>query len=213
MNMTSATHRFGTVMRACIARTCIASAVAGVLATSSVGRAHAADATAQSPFVTPQHDVDVTYTIYPPHASQMSLKQRMRWSEARMTQRIDPGNTDTYMITDYRAKTLTVIDPDRRIRTIVPAPGAAAVDPSRRAEGTWLRTGSATVAGHACTLWQTSDTDQRPSEICYTDDGVMLEVVRDGKVMVEASTIDTAPQDSATFDVPSGLKEVRAANP
>ncbi|MEG3348703.1 hypothetical protein [Novacetimonas sp. GS1] len=212
MNMTSATRRFGPVMRACLA-----SAVAGVLATLPAGGVHAADTTdttaQKSPFVTPQHDVDVTYTIYPPHASQMSLKQRMRWSEARMTQRIDPGNTDTYMITDYRAKTLTVIDPDRRIRTIVPAPGAASVDPSRRAEGTWLRTGSATVAGHACTLWQTSDTDQRQSEICYTDDGVMLQVVRDGKVMVQATTIDTAPQDSTTFDVPSGLKEVRAANP
>ncbi|MBY4638663.1 hypothetical protein K6L44_01335 [Gluconacetobacter entanii] len=214
MNMTPVKTRSG----AALMRACLASAVAGVLAVSAGAVARAADApaqdsAAQSPFVTPQHDVDVTYTIYPPHATQMTLTQRMRWSEARMMQRIDPGNTGTYMITDYRAKTLTVIDPDRHIKTVVPAPGAASVDPSRRAEGTWLRTGGATVAGHSCTLWQTSDTDQRPSEICYTDDGVMLEVVRDGKVMVEASSISTTPQDSSTFDIPSGLKEVKAANP
>ncbi|WP_239020210.1 hypothetical protein [Novacetimonas pomaceti] len=182
-------------------------------AADAAGEKPAAASAGEAPFVTPQHDVDVTYTIYPPHDAQATMTQRMRWSEAKMTQRIDPGNTGTYMITDYRDRTLTVIDPDRRMKTVIPAPGAASVDPSRRAEGSWLRTGSATVAGHACTLWQTSDTDQRPSEICYTDDGVMLEVVRDGKVMVEATSIATIPQDSAVFDVPSGLKEVHAAHP
>ena len=155
----------------------------------------------------------MTYTIYPPHDTKEVMTQRMRWSSGRMMQRVDPGNATTYMVTDYHAGTLTVVNPEQKIRTVIPAPGAGNVQMGQRAQGNWLRTGTATVANIPCTLWQTQDTDQRPSEICYTDDGVMLEVIRDGKVMVEATAVTRAPQADGVFAIPSGLKELRAAHP
>ncbi|MFT9455531.1 hypothetical protein [Komagataeibacter saccharivorans] len=184
--------------------------VAGLLL---AGAGHASAATDETPFVTPQNDVDVTYTIYPPHDTKEVMTQRMRWSSGRMMQRVDPGNATTYMVTDYHAGTLTVVNPEQKIRTVIPAPGAGNVQMGQRAQGNWLRTGTATVANIPCTLWQTQDTDQRSSEICYTDDGVMLEVIRDGKVMVEATAVTRAPQADGVFAIPSGLKELRAAHP
>ena len=184
--------------------------VAGLLL---AGAGPASAATDETPFVTPQNDVDVTYTIYPPHDTKEVMTQRMRWSSGKMMQRVDPGNATTYMITNYHAGTLTVVNPDQKIRTVIPAPGAGNVQMGQRAQGNWLRTGTATVANIPCTLWQTQDTDQRPSEICYTDDGVMLEVIRDGKVMVEATAVTRAPQADDVFAIPSGLKELRAAHP
>ncbi|RFD20753.1 hypothetical protein DY926_04105 [Komagataeibacter melaceti] len=188
-------------------------ALAACLLVGTVRPAPAATPDAQTPYVTPQDDVDVTYTIYPPHDTREVMTQRMRWSSGRMMQRVDPGNASTYMITDYHAGTLTVVNADQKVRTVIPAPGAANVQMGQRAQGNWLRTGTATVAGTTCNLWQTQDTDQRPSEICYTDDGVMLEVIRDGRVMVEASSVTRAPQGEDVFAIPSGLKELRAAHP
>jgi len=180
---------------------------------AGAGHASAADPDPQSPYVTPQVDVDVTYTIYPPHDTSEVMSQRMRWSASRMMQRVDPANASTYMITDYHAGTLTVVNPGQKIKTVIPAPGAANVQMGQRAQGTWLRTGVSRVAGIPCALWQTQDTDQRSSEICYTDDGVMMEVIRDGKVMVEASSVARTPQDESVFTVPPGLKELHAAHP
>ena len=142
-------------------------ALLACLLAAGAGSARAADE-ASSPYVTPQADVDVTYTIYPPHDTSQTMSQRMRWSASRMMQRV---------------------------------------------QGSWLRTGVSKVAGLPCALWQTQDTDQRSSEICYTDDGVMLEVIRDGKVMVEATSVNHATQDASVFETPSGLKELRAAHP
>ncbi|WP_130730333.1 DUF4412 domain-containing protein [Komagataeibacter xylinus] len=187
-------------------------ALLACLLAAGAGSALAADEPS-SPYVTPQADVDVTYTIYPPHDTSQTMSQRMRWSASRMMQRVDPANATTYMITDYHAGTLTVVNADQKIRTVIPAPGAANVQMGQRAQGTWLRTGVSKVAGLPCALWQTQDTDQRPSEICYTDDGVMLEVIRDGKVMVEATSVNHTPQDAGVFEIPSGLKELRAAHP
>ncbi|MCE2564430.1 hypothetical protein [Komagataeibacter sp. FNDCF1] len=185
----------------------------GALLLAGLGHARATGDDAQTPYVTPQADVDVTYTIYPPHDTNASMTQRMRWSASAMMQRVDPGNAATYMITDYHAGTLTVVNADQKVRTVIPAPGAANVQMGQRAQGNWLRTGVSKVAGTPCTLWQTQDTDQRPSEICYTDDGVMLEVIRDGKVMVQATSLTHETQPGSVFAIPSGLKELHAAHP
>ncbi|KAB8125362.1 hypothetical protein D3W54_11150 [Komagataeibacter medellinensis] len=193
--------------------------IMGALFVAGVGCAHAADGAtapasdAQTPYVTPQDDVDVSYDIYPPHDTSAVMTQRMRWSASTMMQRVDPGNAATYMITDYHAGTLTVVNADQKVKTIIPAPGAANVAMGQRAQGNWLRTGVSNVAGTPCTLWQTQDTDQRPSEICYTDDGVMMQVIRDGKVMVAATSLTRAPQGADVFAIPSGLKELHAAHP
>ncbi|KDU95824.1 hypothetical protein CFR78_03480 [Komagataeibacter rhaeticus] len=188
----------------------------GALLLAGPGYAHAADGAppdTQTPYVTPQNDVDVSYAIYPPHDTSAVMTQRMRWSAGTMMQRVDPGNAATYMITDYHAGTLTVVNADQKVKTVIPAPGAANVAMGQRAQGNWLRTGVSNVVGTPCTLWQTQDTDQRPSEICYTDDGVMMEVRRDGKVMVEATSITRDPQPASVFAVPAGLKELHAAHP
>ncbi|MDT8872775.1 hypothetical protein RAA17_20895 [Komagataeibacter rhaeticus] len=39
-----------------------------------------------------------------------------------MMQRVDPGNAATYMITDYHAGTLTVVNADQKVKTVIPRP-------------------------------------------------------------------------------------------
>ncbi|WP_342628245.1 hypothetical protein AAC691_20170 [Nguyenibacter vanlangensis] len=171
-----------------------------------------ADASA-APFVTPQCDVDVTYSVAAPDPAVPAIRQRMRWSSATLRQRVDPAGSATYMLTDYRARTLTVIDLARNVRTTIPAPGSAVTRPGQRAPGSWIHGATMLVAGQPCTAWQTADTDGQASEVCYSDDGVMLQATRNGHVMVRAETVRRTAQPDAVFAIPAGLRDLPAAHP
>ncbi|MBB2200175.1 hypothetical protein [Gluconacetobacter tumulisoli] len=187
--------------------------LAGVLAGMLVMAPVASRAADDAPFVTPQHDVDVTYAIASPDPSRPQFRQRMRWSGEQQRQRVDPEGSSTFMITDYRKRLLTVVDMAHRARTTIPAPGPALTTPGQRATGVWARGPSMTVAGQPCIVWHTTDTDGRASDVCYTDDGVMLQVVQNGRVLVQADSLSRSAQPDPVFAIPDGLAEVRAAHP
>lgn len=174
--------------------------------------AMADDADADGPYITPQKDVDITYSMLSPFPKEPPTQQRMRWSVARLQQRVDPAKTETYMITDYKQKKLTVVDPIRKIVTTMPAPGAALTLPGVKATGDYHRTGEANVAGLHCTEWHAVDTEGRPSEVCYGDDGVLLRVVQRGLVMVKAIKVDYAPQPESIFTPPSNFRTLQPAH-
>ncbi|MBM9401818.1 hypothetical protein JUN65_09495 [Gluconacetobacter azotocaptans] len=194
-------------------RTPLAGVLAGVMAGVLIGASAVSRAADDAPFVTPQHDVDVTYVITSPDPSRPPVRQRMRWSGQQQRQRVDPEGSATFMVTDYRTRLLTVVDTAHQARTTIPAPGPALSAPGQRAAGVWARGPSMVVAGQPCTVWHATDTDGRASDVCYTDDGVMLQVVRDGHVLVQADTLVRAAQPDPVFAIPDGLTEVRAAHP
>jgi hypothetical protein len=177
------------------------------------GGTSSARAADDAPFVTPQQDVDVTYSIAAPDPSVPTVRQRMRWSERTRRQRVDPEGSAVYMVTDYGARSLSVIDLAHRARTMLPAPGPALSAPGQRAEGSWSRGATMLVAGQSCTVWRTPDMDGHASDVCYSDDGVMMQVVQGGRLMVRAESVARAAQPDSVFAIPPGLKDIAAAHP
>ncbi len=168
-----------------------------------------------TPFVTPQRDVDVTYLLAGPPAAPGGLPgamtQRMRWSVALWSQRLDPAG-NAYMITDYRARRMLVVDPRRRSATMLPLPGGGAQGaggvqaPGLRATGHYQRLGGDTVAGTPCTEWRTLDDGGAESTICLTDDGVLLRARHGQQILLLASSVRYGPQDPSLFSAPSGSR-------
>ena len=168
-----------------------------------------------TPFVTPQRDVDVTYLIAGPPASPGALPtamtQRMRWSVSLWSQRLDPAG-NAYMITDYRAHRLLVVDPRLHSATMLPLPpagargGSGVLAPGLRATGQYDRLGRDNVAGTGCTEWRTLDDAGTQSVICLTDDGVLLRARHGPQVLLVASRVSYAPQDPALFSAPPGSR-------
>ena len=167
---------------------------------------------ADRPFVVPQRDVDVTYAVpVPPQDGRtrtvaVAVSQRMRFSIDPLRQRVDPPGTGTYMITDYAARRLIVVQPDRHLATSLPAPGGPIAPHGVRATGDYRRLGPQTIAGTACTEWATGDQSGNPSIVCLTDDGVMLRAVQGGQVLLQAVQLSYAPQPAAVFAPPDGYR-------
>lgn len=163
------------------------------------------------PFVVPQRDVDILYAMPVPASSPASATaaaatQRMRFSASLSRQRIDPPTPGTYMITDYGAGRLIVVQPAQRLATVLPAPGGLIAAPGRRATGAYRRLGSHTVAGAGCTDWATRDVTGHESVVCLTDDGVMLRAMQAGQLLVQAIHLDYAAQPAMLFAVPDGYR-------
>ncbi|MBE7209502.1 MAG: hypothetical protein INR65_00645 [Gluconacetobacter diazotrophicus] len=167
---------------------------------------------ADRPFVVPQRDVDVVYAVPTPDNGP-ALSQRMRFAAATRQQRVDPPGSGLYMLTDYAARTMTVVQPAQHLATTIPAPGAPLSPDGRAAGGAWSRGATATIAGLSCTDWQTADASGNPSEVCFTDDGVLLRAAQGGRIMLEARTVSLLPQPAAVFVVPDGFQRRRAPAP
>ncbi len=179
-----------------------AAAALGLLVALAAGPS--ASAAEAAPFVTPQHDVDVTYVIAGADPLMPRLTQRMRWSAALWRQRLDPPGAAS-MITDYRAQTLLVIDPERRQALLLPAPANDVRPAGQRAHGSYARIGEQLVAGTRCTEWRMPDASGASSLVCFTADGVMLRASQGDRVLLEAVRVSYAPQDAALFSAPPGL--------
>ncbi|GBR70118.1 hypothetical protein GKA01_00570 [Gluconobacter kanchanaburiensis NBRC 103587] len=162
-----------------------------------------ASADSEAPFVTPLHDADITYVLTT-GPSGGHLRQRMRWTSALWRQRVETEGSATVMLTDYRTHTLMVLDRTNHTATVTPAPGTGFAAPGTPATGTWRRVGQGHIAGEACTIWDSVDSDSRLTTFCYTDDGLMLGAVHGGKPVVEAVSVSRAPQPVMIFDPPPG---------
>ena len=173
-----------------------------------------------NPFVTPQRDVDVTYLIAGPRPDVATdggsalqpptvMSQRMRWSVALRSQRLDPAG-NAYMITDYRARRILVIDPHRASAMLLPLPttrpGGGVQAPGLRATGRYDRLDADAVAGIPCTDWRTVDDSGADSVICLTGDGVLLRARHAGQVLLLAARVRYGPQDPALFSAPPGTR-------
>lgn len=170
------------------------------------GVAQAADA----PLVTPLVDSDVTYRMTAPNGSVMH--QRMRWSARHWRQRLDIDGAATYMVSDYKTHVMVVFDRTHQTATVSGSPSASFLAPGTPAGGVWRKTGSALqVAGQSCTVWESEDTDRQAADVCYTDDGLLLQATRGGAVMLTAQAVSRDAISDEIFAVPSGFRFVRQA--
>lgn len=164
------------------------------------------------PFVVPQRDVDVLYAIpaaglAPSSAAgSAAVGQRVRFAVDPARQRVDPPGSGTYMITDYAARRLTVVQPDQRLATVLPAPGTPLAPHGVRADGAYRRLDGRVVASTPCTDWSTRDQAGAESVVCLTDDGVMLQASQGGRLLLQAVHVIYAPQPAAIFAVPDGFR-------
>lgn len=175
----------------------------------TVTQAQAQDA----PFITPSADTDVLYEVTSPTGDAV-MKQRMRWQVSSLRQRLDPENSPVFMITSWPDHTLTVVDEGRKRESVMPAPSQGLTPPGKPAmTGTYARLGGSVVAGEQCTLWRTKDADGHSSDVCYTADGILLQVAQGGQITVRALTVSRTAQPDSVFAVPAGLKTEAPATP
>ncbi|HTR15802.1 MAG TPA: hypothetical protein VMI52_02050 [Acetobacteraceae bacterium] len=174
----------------------------------------AARATEQ-PATLPSRDVEVTYRViaagsHGPGAQSdagdaPTLSQHMRYLAAASRLRVDPPGGGMFLIVDYRKHALAMVEPAVRRVLDLPAPAgmpfADAVPTAR-----FVRQGTDTVAGLACTEWLTTDTAGRPTRTCLTPDGVLLRAESGGLVLAEAVSVSYAAQNPADFEVPAGFE-------
>lgn len=181
-----------------------------LLGGSVAARADAPDATAAGPFVTPSVDVDVHYAMVSPQG--VPAGQEMRWQASSLRQRIDPQNSVVYMVTSWKDGSLTVIDTLKHRLSRMPAPGSALTLPGHVAPGNFQRLGTDVIAGQYCVNWRTTDQDGHTSDVCYTPDGILVRVMQDSRVLVQAVAVDRAPQPDSLFTIPADFSSVAPAH-
>ncbi|GAN68147.1 hypothetical protein AA0473_1277 [Acetobacter orleanensis NRIC 0473] len=166
-----------------------------------------------APFITPSVDADVLYELTSPTGDTV-MKQRMRWQVGTLRQRLDPDGSNLFMITSWPQHTLTVVDPDRKTESVMPAPSQGLTPPGHPAMvGTYARLGGSVVAGEHCIIWRTRDADGHASDVCYTADGLLLQVAQQGQITVRALRVSRVAQPDAVFAIPSGLKKEAPVKP
>ena len=166
----------------------------GVTAAPSVARAQ------DRPVLLPTRDVDITYDV--PDGAR-TLQQRMRWDVADRLLRVDPPDAGTYIIVDYADNCINVVrDGDRSVLQVPVAhlqlPGANG--------GSFTRLGDASIAGLACTEWQTTDNSGALAQVCVTGDGVLLRASAGDRVLLQASSVAFAAQPAAAFHAPADYR-------
>lgn len=180
---------------------------------AQTGASPAPVAPQDAPFITPSVDADVLYELTSPTGDAV-MKQRMRWQVGSLRQRLDPEGSDLFMITSWPEHTLTVVDPSRKRKSVMPAPSQGLTPPGHPAMvGTYARLGGSVVAGESCIIWRTKDADGHASDVCYTADGLLLQVAQQGQITVRALRVSRVAQPDEVFAIPSGLKKEAPAKP
>lgn len=209
--MSGAVHTMKTVFFAGAA--CVGLALAGGAAQAQAAPDAAGACDRDGPCITPATDVDIQYELTSP-VGDATAKQRMRWQVSSLRQRLDPANSGVFMITSWPQHTLSVVDTGRQRLSVMPAPSQELTPPGHSAiTGTYARLGSSIVAGERCTLWRTKDTDGHVSDVCYTADGLLLQVAQGQQITVRALSVSRSAQPDNVFAIPAGLKQETPATP
>jgi hypothetical protein len=153
-----------------------------------------APALADAPATTPTRDVDVVY------AMAGGLHQRMRWDVANRLLRIDPPLEGLFMVVDYRTGRMSLVRPAQH--AVLEVPGTSPLATLGVAEGNWQPTGTDQVAGLPCTEWRTHDVAGQDTQLCLTEDGVLLRARAASGVLALAQQVQYVRSDPALFQIP-----------
>ncbi|MCL2427849.1 MAG: hypothetical protein FWD12_01290 [Alphaproteobacteria bacterium] len=161
---------------------------------------------AQRPRLLPSRDVAITYRT---ERNGAVLEQRVHWSAAELRMRIDAPSPGLFVIVDYPAHRMEIVQMSDRTVVDMAAPTGAPWMTAGLADLDYARSGTDQVAGLPCAEWQARSRGQaEPTTICVTDDGVLLRVRQGPVVLAEARAVQYAPQDASLFRVPDGFTHV-----
>lgn len=160
----------------------------------------------ERPRLQPTSDVEVAYkTLGRDAGHTMTISQSA--SIPRM--RIDGGNMPGYAIVDRTRHTTTVVMDQQRSYMEISGdrPGGSPTKmPDERSS--FRRTGSDTIAGLTCTVWEVS-TDGQGSAACVTANGVMLRIIgKDGRGL-EATKVTYVTQPASKFAPPADYQQMQ----
>jgi hypothetical protein len=158
----------------------------------------------QQPQTTPTRDVDIIYQITRP--GQPMIVERRRWLASEQLRRVDGPD-----------KSATIFDPNRGEFTLLNAANhtyrkleGLPRKPMAPQKGTTLKRGSESkIAGLSCIDWSWMD-DTETHTACLTPDGVLLRVVIDGQIVMQARSVLYAAQSPELFKVPPGYEPALA---
>ena len=160
------------------------------------------------PPICPTRDVSITYRFTGPQAQQAPT-MTMSWMAASQTMRMDMGAMG-YMVADYRNQRGFMVMPQARMIMDVPIEQAMQqYGPTET--GTYRRTGTASVAGHQCTIWSFEDRGSNGTA-CITAEGVMLRAQGTNQGhsgSMEATQVAFGTQDPSRFQRPQGYQSVQ----
>lgn len=152
----------------------------------------------------PTRDYAVTYRMeHQGQAGQMTVA----YSATTRRQRVEMPDAGMVVITDQAALRMFMLN--AATRTVMEMPLAKGQEPGFVLPDDMVltRTGSATVAGHRCTLYRAEQNRAERGTVCMTDEGIMLRAaMRQGDLAgtIEATAVTLAPQAASQFAVPEG---------
>ncbi|NGM20907.1 DUF4412 domain-containing protein [Roseomonas stagni] len=162
------------------------------------------------PALYPTRDVAVTYRVNGGQAQAAGMQSiTIAWLAAAQAMRMDMGPAG-YMVADHRnQRGFMVMQQARMIMDVPMQQAMQQYGPSENA--TYRRTGSATVAGHACTVWSYQDRGNSGTA-CITGDGVMLRAEGTSQGQsggMEATQVAYGAQDPSRFQRPQGYQSMQ----
>ena len=123
--------------------------------------------------------------------------------------RIDPPNGQGYMLIDPDSSRVTVVMPAQRVYTALPG-GGGMVQMPVPGQGSYKKTGTDTIAGLSCTVYDASGTGH-DGQVCLTADGVLLRGVtmeNGARQTMEAVKVTYAPQPASLFEPPADFMKL-----
>lgn len=152
----------------------------------------------------PTRDHAVTYRMeHQGQATQMTVA----YSAATRRQRVEMPEAGLAFITDQAAMRMFMLT--AATRTVMEMPIAKGQEPGFVLPDDMVlaRTGTATVAGHRCTVYRAEQNRVDRGTLCMTDEGIMLRAaMRQGDMAgtMEATSLTLAVQPASQFEVPPG---------
>lgn len=176
-----------------------------VLSTAVLDRSAAAQDTPQ---IFPTRDVSVVYRM---NAGQgRTQDMTLAWLAASRSMRVDMPGGLGWMVADHRAQRgFMVMEQMRMVMNIPMQQAMSQAGPSPNAR--YRRTGTDTVAGTRCTVWNFEDGSNR-GNACITDDGVMLRMQGSAEGQagsMEAVRVTYGAQDASRFQRPAGYQTMQ----
>jgi len=150
------------------------------------------------PQLVPTRDVDITYDVTRPQ--QPKSRERVRWLASEHLERVDSGGK-SISILDRKGGEVTLLIPASRTYRKLDSVARGPMEPEA---GTVLKRGAESViAGLACVDWSwTEETETHTA--CVTADGVLLRLVIDANMLMQARSVTYGPQRPDLFQVPLG---------
>ncbi|MCU0986570.1 MAG: DUF4412 domain-containing protein [Acetobacteraceae bacterium] len=158
----------------------------------------------------PTRDHAVTYRMqHEGRTAQMTVS----FSASLRRQRVEMAEAGVAMIHDLPGRRMLMLNEQLRIAMELPVTAQQGQQMlSIPDDMTLARTGSATIAGHACTTYRATQRGAERGTVCLTEDGIMLRAdlaQGERRGTMEATTLSLSPQPAALFEVPEGWQTMQ----